>query len=502
MKIMILALAFSLFSQVVYGKEIADYHIVIQTSDAYGAGTDNNIAIILSNREGKWSKWHTIQGNSEANSREKTNVRTEDIGIITTICFAMTTRLADDWEVADVEVYYGATSDRGSKDDGWSQFITNKVIKAWGGTYCFSATKIKGEVIISPEGVPEKRTDEITITNFGYNRSNQKQTVMAYTETWSTIDAIRIVTSTSDEVGAELSVGYGSPEWGGGTFSVKASASWKRKLDALEEESTQKIRTGRLDWKFDVSPNSAVFRKRTFAVPYESQKFRANTNKPEDTVIIRKIGGKITLIGNEYLLELPQIINGEIEPVPWDVIQDNWLTYARPSIQKDVRRFIGEWKRKGWIDVDESKVKTEGEVKSATRPQITKKKKPTVTKPDPLTMDYKVTITTGEDGDGGTDANVRVTIAGDNGSTVWTTLNLLKTGDIFEAGDVDAFELKNQKYVGKVTSVTLHFDDAYAGSDWRLVGIAVEELEGKKRRYYVKPNTDLRREGSYRYYVH
>ena len=465
-------------------KEIVNYHVIIHTADKYGAGTDNNLQIKLHGAAVD-SGWKTVQGNQEQNQTENFNIMTEDVGIIYAVRFRMTTRLADDWEVGSVQVYRKVDRKDPDNADGWSEFIANRVISAWGGDVYLPATKRVQRVTITPSGHPVVHEDTITLVQFGYNpHTSQSQEVMRYTETWSDVETVSFSKSKSNDVGASLTLGYESPESVAGTFSAEASVSWSKTIAEERSNGTEKTKESAYDWSYTAPPATAVFRKVTFKIPYASQLYKASNSK--DSRIVRKLNGKIVPTGLDEFL----FIGKGQQVADWKTVEDDWLKYAHPTTQEAVRKYKNQWAREKWI-------KNPSAIAEKNTKQVPTVRKPPPVKKDPQSMDYEVTIVTGRSGDGGTDANVQIQIVGKKRGSGWVKLNTLKSGNIFEAGDTDRFRLTNQFFVGEITGVRIHFDDSYAGSDWRLYSIEVKELGGDRHKFKKIPNVDLRNERTY-----
>ncbi|KAJ9465772.1 hypothetical protein DIPPA_19212 [Diplonema papillatum] len=85
---------------------------------------------------------------------------------------------------------------------------------------------------------------------------------------------------------------------------------------------------------------------------------------------------------------------------------------------------------------------------------------------------YDVVVKTGTLSGAGTDSNIRLTIIGDKSTTNAVELNQLLSGNVFENGDTDRLTFSNRD-VGNIVSLTVESDGLYAGSDWDLDSIQV-----------------------------
>lgn len=117
-----------------------------------------------------------------------------------------------------------------------------------------------------------------------------------------------------------------------------------------------------------------------------------------------------------------------------------------------------------------------------------------------MSYTYKVSITTGDDGSGGTDANVGVKIIGTTGVIDWVKLNDLKSGNIFEKGDKDEFSISNEENISRIRGIVLYFDHKHPGANWRLYRIAViapDSDRGKGYDWATYPDYELTKKGIY-----
>lgn len=88
-------------------------------------------------------------------------------------------------------------------------------------------------------------------------------------------------------------------------------------------------------------------------------------------------------------------------------------------------------------------------------------------------QDYLLSIKTGGELGGGTDANIFVTLHGKNGDSPEYRLNGLVKGNAFERNQSDACVLKNVDDVGELQAITVRSDGGSPGADWFLDSVTV-----------------------------
>ncbi|MGW2602728.1 PLAT/LH2 domain-containing protein, partial [Streptomyces klenkii] len=98
----------------------------------------------------------------------------------------------------------------------------------------------------------------------------------------------------------------------------------------------------------------------------------------------------------------------------------------------------------------------------------------------PATVDYKVTITTADEYQAGTDSNLRLIIKGSCGNTHQVTLNPLLSGNAFERGDVDEVTLKSYENVGALQGAEISSDGRYSASAWKMSSLKITNEADKK----------------------
>ncbi|XP_072045883.1 lipoxygenase homology domain-containing protein 1-like [Amphiura filiformis] len=97
---------------------------------------------------------------------------------------------------------------------------------------------------------------------------------------------------------------------------------------------------------------------------------------------------------------------------------------------------------------------------------------------------YKIFVTTSNDKNSGTDANVHIYIYGENGETEKIPLKKSKTHrDKFERGNTDEFEI-DAKDVGDITKIKIGHDNKGAfGGGWKLDNVEVETSLGTRKHF-------------------
>lgn len=88
------------------------------------------------------------------------------------------------------------------------------------------------------------------------------------------------------------------------------------------------------------------------------------------------------------------------------------------------------------------------------------------------TIKYDIVVKTGTETNAGTDANVTLTIYGENGSESFTLAN---GQDNFEKGDEDRFSLYG-KDVGKIKKINLYQDGSGNKPGWQVEWIKINGL--------------------------
>ncbi|EDO44989.1 predicted protein, partial [Nematostella vectensis] len=96
---------------------------------------------------------------------------------------------------------------------------------------------------------------------------------------------------------------------------------------------------------------------------------------------------------------------------------------------------------------------------------------------------YKVDILTGDVYGAGTDANVLITIYGEDGDSGQQLLD--NSGNNFERGTKDHFHLVTNKYLGRITKIHIGHDNTGLGAAWNLGKVMVEDV--KSREVFVFP---------------
>jgi len=93
----------------------------------------------------------------------------------------------------------------------------------------------------------------------------------------------------------------------------------------------------------------------------------------------------------------------------------------------------------------------------------------------PRPFHYTVVVRTGDVTNGGTDSDVFLTIYGEDGRTTEEVrLNGLISGNAFEAGDVDSVNVYAID-VGTISKIKIRKDNAWAGPDWYLNSISIDD---------------------------
>ena len=88
-----------------------------------------------------------------------------------------------------------------------------------------------------------------------------------------------------------------------------------------------------------------------------------------------------------------------------------------------------------------------------------------------MTIDYEITVITGDKRGAGTDANVYITIFGKSGITEKIPLKS-KSKDVFEKNTSDMFTVK-AKCVGPMTKIRIEHDNTGSGPGWYLERVSM-----------------------------
>ena len=112
---------------------------------------------------------------------------------------------------------------------------------------------------------------------------------------------------------------------------------------------------------------------------------------------------------------------------------------------------------------------------------------------------YRVEVQTTNRSGAGTDANIQLRIhgtrKGKNVSSEWETLNPYISGNAFEQGDHDVIEAFRTADVGKIISISVKTDNAYAGAAWNVDWLKVDgvhfnasgqEMNGSNKEIWLK----------------
>lgn len=92
---------------------------------------------------------------------------------------------------------------------------------------------------------------------------------------------------------------------------------------------------------------------------------------------------------------------------------------------------------------------------------------------------YHFKVHTGDEIGAGTDSNIFVVLRGVRGRTGEYRLNGCIKGNAFERNRWDSFDLEVDENVGQVYEITLRSDNRYAGSDWLLDKIQINQVGSK-----------------------
>lgn len=113
----------------------------------------------------------------------------------------------------------------------------------------------------------------------------------------------------------------------------------------------------------------------------------------------------------------------------------------------------------------------------------------TETKRSSTTALYYVSVTTANEKWAGTDADVFIQIFGKNGNT--SAVELTKSGNLFERGDVDDFILV-ENAVGSLTKVGIKRNEKGIFDDWKLEVVTVKPAGSLVYKFafneWIKPN--------------
>lgn len=143
------------------------------------------------------------------------------------------------------------------------------------------------------------------------------------------------------------------------------------------------------------------------------------------------------------------------------------------SITIDSPKGSESWTVNKWLDKDKKTNFLELKSKNTKHDTSVKSDK----------VKYKVTVKTGDSVSAGTDAEIMLEIFGDKTNTAKLALNsnvsLDKTGDIFEKGKIDVFEL-HAIDIGTLKHIKIGHDGSKTGSTWQLESITIDYPKGSE----------------------
>uniref|UniRef100_A0A6P8J2Q7 Uncharacterized protein LOC116306425 isoform X2 n=1 Tax=Actinia tenebrosa TaxID=6105 RepID=A0A6P8J2Q7_ACTTE len=91
---------------------------------------------------------------------------------------------------------------------------------------------------------------------------------------------------------------------------------------------------------------------------------------------------------------------------------------------------------------------------------------------------YKIDLYTGDAFGAGTDANVLLTIYGEDGDSGQRVLD--NSGNNFERDSKDHFKIVNKTYLGRIKKITIGHDSAGAAPGWFLNKVTVEDIKSRE----------------------
>jgi hypothetical protein len=202
-------------------------------------------------------------------------------------------------------------------------------------------------VAVSPTGKIKESQNEVVVVNFHDNPTSTEIDVFKSTETWERSDSVGISSEVSSESSTGVGVSYSSPETVAGQFGVSLDQSWSRALSNAREEVRESGYSSTQDWSYKVAPWRAKFRKLVLRVPTKYSLWATSNGKHR---WIRQPGGKVINTGTGSQLEIPsKTEGGELIPVPWATIQNDYLAYMDESNRASVMRLKSKWLSQGWV---------------------------------------------------------------------------------------------------------------------------------------------------------
>ncbi|MEZ4688087.1 MAG: PLAT/LH2 domain-containing protein, partial [Bacteroidia bacterium] len=333
--------------------QMADYYVNVKTWDVWiawpdGGGTDNHIEMVIYGDRGNTGRFY-VQGSSEAGKLEGFTIRKADVGNVNKIMIDVDGQLADKWAVEYITITKGKNSEDRNSEDGFYEFSLNAKL-GYDPTY-FSPTHVKKPRLqLTASGATKLNKTYYTKVNFGHNpHPTADQEVMQYSETWQFVETVSISNTEEQSTDASITLGYESPETVYGKFSAEATAAWGSMTSQTREDSEEKLQSSTYNWNYVAPANTAVFKKIVFEIPYGYVVY----SDGQHSRVVRKLQSQVIPSGLDQFLFIPTIVNGQVEPVKWDIIEEEWLKHVDPQVKTDiVRQFKNKWLAEGWVYVN------------------------------------------------------------------------------------------------------------------------------------------------------
>ncbi|GJM35020.1 MAG: hypothetical protein DHS20C18_40210 [Saprospiraceae bacterium] len=329
--------------------QLVDYYVNIKTWDVYGGGTDNHIEMEIFGDKGQTGRFYVV-GSSERDMLEGFSVRKSDVGKITKIMLDVDGQLADKWSVEFVTVTKNSTDrENRNSEDGFYEFSLKKDLD-YDPVY-FTPTYSKDPRLqLKPDGSLVINKTYYTKVNFGHNpHATADQGVMQYSETWQFVESVSLSSTEETTVGAAVTASYESPESVYGKFGVSATASWQDMVSKTRTTSQETMRSSTYDWSYVAPANTSVFKKIVFEIPYGYQVYTDGIHKR----ILRKLNSQVVPSGLDQFLFIPKIVNGQVVPILWSEIENEWLQFVDPKVKTDIeRQFRNTWLANAWVVIE------------------------------------------------------------------------------------------------------------------------------------------------------
>lgn len=328
--------------------QMIDYYINVKTADIYTAGTDNHIQIKIHGAT-EDTGYFRVKGSSERDELEGFTVYKKDVGKIYAITVDVIGDLADKWNVEYITVTRNSKErEIRNSEDGYYEFSINRQLD-YDPVYFTPTTSRDPRVSLDSEGNPVVNKTYYTEVNFGNNpHHTTAQEVMKFTEHWESLEGVTISTTETTTVGASLTLSYESPETVYGKFGAEATGSWQDMVQESEVKTNQYKNGSKFDWNYTAPPNTAVFRKVIFEIPYSDQVYSDGTNYR----VVRKLNDQIKPVGGDFFLFIPTLENNgeKVVPVAWSEIENNWLIYLDEKVKETILRELkDDWLANGWV---------------------------------------------------------------------------------------------------------------------------------------------------------